>query len=193
MRPTASRRASRDLASGLHRSGRVGLAPPPSGVLPRLADRPLLRSVAHVLNTGREQEIAASVGAHRDLGGGYDDAIAAGLVERIGAEVDRRVDERISRYRGVGQPVADGAGSWDARQRRVARPGSPVSWQQTILAFGSMVIGAITSGVILGHEEGTWPILVIWFAIVVINLAIFRVGPFRPDRPGRRFPWDQEP
>jgi hypothetical protein len=45
-----------------------------------VADRPPLRSVAHVLNTGREQEIAASVGAHRDLGGGYDDAIAAGLV-----------------------------------------------------------------------------------------------------------------
>jgi hypothetical protein len=31
---------------------------------------------------------------------------------------------------------------------------------------------------------GTWPVLVIWFAIVVINMAIFRVGPFRP---GRRF------
>ena len=77
---------------------------------------------------------------------------------------------------------ADGAGSQDARHRAAAHPGSPVSWQQTILAFGSMVIGAITSGVILGHEEGTWPILVIWFAIVVINMAIFRVGAFRPGR-----------
>jgi hypothetical protein len=44
------------------------------------------------------------------------------------------------------------------------------------------VIGAITSGVTLGHDEGTWPILVIWFAIVVINMALFRVGPFRPGR-----------
>lgn len=131
---------------------------------------------------GREQEIAASVGAYSDLSGGYDDAIAAGLVERIGAEVDRRVDERISRYQGVGQPAADGAGSQDARHRSAAHPGSPVSWQQTILAFGSMVIGAIASGVTLGHEAGTWPILVIWFAIVVIDMAIFRVGPFRPGR-----------
>ena len=146
-----------------------------------------------MLNTGREQEIAASVGAYRDLGGGYDDAIAAGLVERIGAEVDRRVDERISRYQRVGQSTADWAGGQDPQHRAAAHPGSPVSWQQTILAFGSMVIGAITSGVILGHEEGTWPILVIWFAIVVINMAIFRVGPFRLDRPGRRFPWDLEP
>jgi hypothetical protein len=140
---------------------------------------------------GREQEIAASVGAYRDLGGGYDDAIATGLVERIGAEVDRRVDERISRYQGVGQSVADGAGSRDARPRLAAHSGSPASWQQTLLAFASMVIGAITSGVILGHDEGTWPIFVIWFAIVFINMAIFRVGlfrPDRPDRPGRRFP-----
>jgi hypothetical protein len=140
-----------------------------------------------VLNTGREQEIAASVGAHRDLGGSYDDAIAAGLIERIGAEVDRRVDERISGYQRVGQSAADSAVSRDVRHRPAAHPGSPVSWQQTILALGSMVIGAITSGVISGHEEGTWPILVIWFAIVVINMAIFRAGPLRPGRPGRRF------
>ena len=141
-----------------------------------------------MVNMGTDQEIAASVGAHRDLGGGYDDAIAAGLVERIGAEVDRRVDERLSLHQGVGQSAADGAGSRDARHRPAAHPGSPVGWQQPFLAFGSMVIGAITSGVSLGHEAGTWPILFIWCAIVVINLAIFRAGPFRPDRPGRRFP-----
>jgi len=140
-----------------------------------------------MLDTGREHEIAASVGAYRDLGGGYDDAIAAGLVERIGAEVDRRVDERISRYQGAGQPAADGAGSQEVRHRPAVHPGGPLSWQQTFLAFGSMVIGAITSGVVLGHAEGTWPILFIWLAIVVIDMAIFRVGPFRPDRPGRRF------
>jgi hypothetical protein len=138
-----------------------------------------------VLNTSREQEIAASVGAYRDLSDGYDDAIAAGLVERIGAEVDRRVDERVSLYQRADPPATDGVGSRDVRHRPAAQPGSPVSWQQTFLAFGSMVIGAITSGVTLGHEEGTWPILVIWLAIVVINMAIFRVGPFRPDRPGR--------
>jgi hypothetical protein len=31
------------------------------------------------MNPGRDEEIAASVGAHRDLGSVYDDAIAAGL------------------------------------------------------------------------------------------------------------------
>ena len=127
----------------------------------------------------REQEIAASVGAYSDLGGGYDDAIAAGLVERIGAEVDRRVDERLSQYQRAGQPAPDGGGRRDARRRPAAHPGSPISWQQTILAFASMLIGAIASGVALGHQAGFWPVLVIWSAIVVINVGISRAAPFR--------------
>ena len=42
-----------------------------------------------------EAEIRASVGAHHDLGSGYSDAVAEGLVERIGAEIDKRIDARI--------------------------------------------------------------------------------------------------
>ena len=53
----------------------------------------------------------------------------AGLVERIGAEADRRVDERVSQYQLTGQPAAGGAGRRDAWPRPAARPGSPVSWQ----------------------------------------------------------------
>ena len=41
-------------------------------------------------------EIRASVGAHADLGPGYEDAVAEGLVERIGAEIDKRIDARLA-------------------------------------------------------------------------------------------------
>jgi hypothetical protein len=41
-------------------------------------------------------EIRASVGAHADLGPGYEDAVAEGLVERIGAEIDKRIDARFA-------------------------------------------------------------------------------------------------
>ena len=41
------------------------------------------------------EEIRASTAAHRDLGSGYDAAVAEGLVERIGEEIDRRVDARL--------------------------------------------------------------------------------------------------
>jgi hypothetical protein len=120
------------------------------------------------MNERRDEEIAASAGAHRDLGPEYDDAIAAGLVERIGAEVDRRVDERLSRYQ---HPPA-------------VRSGRQISWQQASLALGSMVVGAITSASINNdHGNGTWPIIVIWIAITFINMAIFRAG-----RPSRRPP-----
>jgi hypothetical protein len=43
----------------------------------------------------RQDEIAASVAAHHDLGSGYDEAVAAGLVERIGDEIDKRIDARL--------------------------------------------------------------------------------------------------
>ena len=50
--------------------------------------------------TDRQDEIAASVGALRDLGPGYDQALAQGLVERIGAEIDQRIaaglDDRVA-------------------------------------------------------------------------------------------------
>ena len=41
------------------------------------------------------EEVQASAAAHRDLGSGYDSAVAEGLVERIGEEIDRRVDARL--------------------------------------------------------------------------------------------------
>jgi hypothetical protein len=51
-------------------------------------------------------EIRASVGAHADLGPGYEDAVAEGLVERIGAEIDRRIDARLAQTPGRQGPAA---------------------------------------------------------------------------------------
>ena len=49
------------------------------------------------MSSDHEAEIRASMAAHADLGPGYDDAIAEGLVERIGAEIDERIDARFGR------------------------------------------------------------------------------------------------
>jgi hypothetical protein len=137
------------------------------------------------MTQGRDEEIAASVGAHRDLGPAYDDEIAAGLVERIGAEVDRRVDERIFQYQRGGRPVADSDPvASQARHLPTVHPGGQISWQQVGLALGSMVVGLIASvSINTANGNGTWPIIVIWIAIVGINMAIFGTrGPFRRDR-----------
>ena len=140
-----------------------------------------------LMNQDTDEEITASVGAHRDLGPAYDDAIAAGLVERIGAEVDRRVDERIARYQNGARPAADShlVPSPQALHPAV-HPGGQLSWQQAALAFGSLVVGLTTSVSISAANGSPWPIIMIWIAIVVINMAIFRVG--RPSRRDRRFP-----
>jgi hypothetical protein len=40
-------------------------------------------------------DITAAAAAHRELGRDYDDAVAEGLVDRIGAEIDKRIDARL--------------------------------------------------------------------------------------------------
>lgn len=41
------------------------------------------------------EDIAAAAAARQELGSSYDDVIAEGLIERIGAEIDRRIDARL--------------------------------------------------------------------------------------------------
>jgi len=58
------------------------------------------------MSSDHEAEIRASVAAHADLGPGYDDAVAEGLVERIGAEIDKRIDARLAQTPGHQGPAA---------------------------------------------------------------------------------------
>ncbi len=91
------------------------------------------------MGSDHEAEIRASVGAHDDLGPGYDDAVAEGLVERIGAEIDKRIEAQLRRYGapygpyfappGPPPPGAHGAvepGAAGAPGAPVAPPGYPV-------------------------------------------------------------------
>ena len=57
------------------------------------------------VNQESRDEIAASVAARAELGARYDDAVAEGLVERIGEEIDKRVEARL---RGLGAPGGQG-------------------------------------------------------------------------------------
>ena len=67
-----------------------------------------------------EAEIRASVGAHADLGPGYEAAVAEGLVERIGAEIDKRIDARLAQT----GPVQASTAQADSVQ---AGPGAPAA------------------------------------------------------------------
>jgi hypothetical protein len=63
-----------------------------------------------LMGSDHEAEIRASVAAHADLGPAYDDAVAEGLVERIGAEIDKRIDARLGQFGATGAPGPPGPG-----------------------------------------------------------------------------------
>src|SRR5258705_12909812 len=79
--------------------------------------------------------------SHRDLGAGYDTAVAEGLVERIGEEIDRRVDARLF-----------GQAPYQARPPRPRLRREPVPGRMgvgaVVLALGSMgmAMGATAAG-----------------------------------------------
>jgi hypothetical protein len=116
-------------------------------------------------------EVRASAAAHGDLGPGYDTAVAEGLVERIGEEIDRRVDARL-----FGHPQAPAP----SRPRRVREPGRPGA-AAVFLALGSMglAIGATAAVLHPGDSQsvsGAQGVLIalIWIVIGVVNVAYAR-------------------
>ena len=128
------------------------------------------------------EDITAAAAVHQELGREYDRAVAEGLIERIGEEIDKRVDARLAAPGGRTRPA-------ELREPgRLARPGTRSSWPGVVLALGSMGIGAaITGGVvaassqigpqITSHTLG-WSqdmiIIVLWVVICVINVACAR-------------------
>src|ERR1700759_4960449 len=105
----------------------------------------------------RQAEIAASVAALQDLGPGYDQALAEGLVERIGADIDMRiaaeidsrvtaeVDSRIltqlDRYAGCRHQRRRAKRMIRAERRMIrAERADPFSRQSIMLALGSMLV-----------------------------------------------------
>jgi hypothetical protein len=120
-------------------------------------------------------EVRASAAAHRDLGPGYDTAVAEGLVERIGEEIDRRVDARL-----FGQLQAPPP----SRPRRAPVPGR-VGVAQVFLALGSMGLAIGGTAAVL-HPGSTLPgtvsagqailVALIWLVIGAVNIAYARRG-----------------
>jgi hypothetical protein len=117
-------------------------------------------------------EVRASAAAHRDLGPGYDAAVAEGLVERIGEEIDRRVDARLYRSASYQAPP---------RRRREPVPGR-MGFGAVVLALGSMGMAIGATAAVLhpgdspGQVSGGAAVLIalIWIVIGVVNVAYAR-------------------
>ena len=138
------------------------------------------------MNANERDEITASVAAHAELGDSYDAAVAEGLVERIGEEIDRRIDARLGRQP---RPTANGTPVPPAYHGPVAPtptmpaaapPPPPVPRRTSglsgmVLGLGSMGLGVGATAVVVSHHAESvaalFMILLIWAAIAVINVA----------------------
>ena len=135
------------------------------------------------MNADERQEIAASVAAHAELGPKYDSAVAEGLIERIGEEIDRRVDARLRNMGqhpapqpvprqsylspghqivppGYGQQAAAGPGT--AAPVPAPPPGSSPAQPRrgggvsgVFLGLGSMGLGVGATAVVVSHHVAT--------------------------------------
>jgi hypothetical protein len=82
-------------------------------------------------------EIVASAAAHAELGPGYENAVAEGLVERIGTEIDKRVDARFA-----------------GRDRHTVWRGGAASWPPVAMGLGSVALGTATTVAVLHPWAG---------------------------------------
>jgi hypothetical protein len=121
-------------------------------------------------------EIRAAVGAHQELGPSYNEAVAEGLVERIGAEIDRRIDTRLGRADGAGTagpPPAQPAATTLAPRRPATSP-----WVTPFVAFGSIGLGLAATGILTsknGDQSANIAVLiVIWLVIMIVNVVYAR-------------------
>jgi hypothetical protein len=113
-------------------------------------------------------EVRASAAAHHDLGPGYDTAVAEGLVERIGDEIDRRVDARLYGQLGVQPP----------KPRRTPAPGR-LGPGRVLLALGSMGLAVGGTAAVL-HPSNPMVsvsfgqvvlVMLIWIVVGAVNIA----------------------
>jgi hypothetical protein len=109
-------------------------------------------------------DIAAAAAVHSELGPDYGDAVAEGLVDRIGAEIDKRVDARLAQRGPAVTPAP-------------AAPAARSPWAPVAMGLGSMLIGlGVTSQVLhpRGGNGGELVVVLIWIIIAIINVGYAR-------------------
>jgi predicted lipid-binding transport protein (Tim44 family) len=109
-------------------------------------------------------ELRAAAETHKELPSEYRDAVLESFVERVGREIDARVDARLAQA--AARPVAP--------QPAAPAPRAPKPVSAMVLALGSIALGIPLSAITLAagtHPAGFAGLLVVWIAIAIINVA----------------------
>jgi hypothetical protein len=134
------------------------------------------------------ENIAAAAAVHQELGREYDGAVAEGLIERIGDEIDKRIEARLTGPGVAPVPAPGPVTRLMPPSSGQLVPAGRSGWPAVILGLGSMTIGAALSGGIVAASSTVGPdgvshrigsdqvglIIVLWIIIAVINVAFAR-------------------
>ncbi|MEW9549381.1 hypothetical protein [Nonomuraea sp. NPDC050783] len=105
------------------------------------------------MSTG--DELKAAMSARRDLGPDFEDAIVESFLDKMGQEVDRRVDERLAQV----------------APRAAARQGAG-DGQRLALAIVSLCLGTImTLAVMFSGDTPMSFIVPVWVGIIIVNVV----------------------
>jgi hypothetical protein len=117
-------------------------------------------------------EIRAAAEIHNELGKDYSAAVIESFLEKVGNEIDARVDARLTRYPGPAQA-----------------PAAKVKHQHgssTTVAVLSVVLGVPLTAIVAYSPAHLWGLLVVWISLAVINIAYNAAAVTRGNEPGPR-------
>lgn len=100
-------------------------------------------------------EIRAAAETHHELGKDYSGAVIESFLEKVGTEIDARVDARLSRFHAPSGPMA-----------KQKRPSSSAG-----LGILSLILGIPITAIVAYSPAHLWGLLVVWLGIAVINIA----------------------
>jgi hypothetical protein len=126
-----------------------------------------------VMDQAARDDIAAAVAAHHELGRDFDGAVAEGLIERIGAEIDKRVDARLAgtRSRRARKRAARAASPAQPAEPAKASPARPAPAHPDIRRgyWTGIFVGAALTGVpaVLARTEQLQWVVGVWAVLAV--------------------------
>jgi hypothetical protein len=98
-------------------------------------------------------DVRAAAELHRELEPEYRDAVVESFLDRVGKEIDARVDQRLAAAQPQPQPQH--------------RP------QTLVLAISSIALGIPLTAIIsaMGHGNAATELVFVWLAIALINVT----------------------
>jgi hypothetical protein len=138
-----------------------------SATLIRSCTRPVVKMYRERMDQATRTDIAAAAAAHRELGSAYDDAVAESLIDRIGAEIDKRVEAKL------------GARPQSVRSLGEAVPAGGHQALLTGAGIGAGITGLVAILADHGAKHTLAPMLVIWVFLAIVCLGAAAVKRYR--------------